>query len=460
MPRRPLVLLHGYSDKGASFARWREILERDGGYETTTIHVGDYVSLSNEVTLKDLAEGFDRALRVRAGLSEGEQFDAIVHSTGGLVIRQWLANYAPRQERLKRLVGLAPAMFGSPLAHKGRSFLGGLLKGNRRFGPDFMEAGDRVLSGLELGSRFSWDLAHQDLVGEQPTYGEDGTTPFPFVLIGGDGYGGLRGLVNEDGTDGTVRWAGAALSTRKLVVDLTTEPSAAGSGERVAAPERASVQVPFALVPGQNHGSLLREPTRQVQEMVLAALQVEDLDGYTAWAERYGWSAGSPDRDRHDHWQQFVVRAVDERGDPIPDWYMEIGSGDGGDFEPLDDFAFDVHAFSDDPSFRCFHVNLTKLAPERRPGLVLRLTARSGSELVAYHGAGSERFTAEGDEKHGRARVWDARIALPAAAPDMGPGQEGVAFFYPYTTTLVEVRLNREPMPPDGESDVLRFLRD
>ncbi len=458
MPRRPLVLLHGYSDKGASFARWREILERDGGYETTTIHVGDYVSLSNEVTLKDLAEGFDRALRVRAGLAEGEEFDAIVHSTGGLVIRQWLANYAPRQGRLKRLVGLAPAMFGSPLAHKGRSFLGGLLKGNRHVGPDFMEAGDRVLSGLELGSRFSWDLAHQDLVGDTPTYGADGTTPFPFVLVGGDGYGGLRGLVNEAGTDGTVRWAGAALSSRKLVVDLTTEASAAGSGERVAAPERASVQVPFALVPGQNHGSLLREPTAQVQEMVLAALRVDDLAGYEAWEQRYGWAAGS-ERDTHDHWQQFVVHAVDERGDPIPDWYMEIGSGDGDAFEPLDDFALDVHAFSDDPSFRCFHVNLTKLAPRERPALVLRLTARSGTKLVAYHGAGSERFTAEGARKDGHERVWDARIALPAAAPDMGPG-DGVAFFYPYTTTLVEVRLNREPMPPDGESDVLRFLRD
>jgi hypothetical protein len=422
---------------------------------TATIHVGDYVTLSNEITIKDIAEGFDRALAVRAGLDAGEEFDAIVHSTGGLVIRQWLANHAPRRGRLKRLVGLAPAMFGSPLAHKGRSFLGGLVKGNRHVGPDFLEAGDRVLAGLELGSAFTWQLAHQDLVGPEPMYGADDATPFPFVVIGRDGYGGLRGLVNEAGTDGTVRWAGASLTTRKLVLDLTRE----AGGERLVAPERASVDVPFALVPDQHHASILREPTERVQRMVLEALAVEDLDGYRAWAGRHGWSAA--DDDGPDRWQQFVMRAVDERGDPVPDWYLEIGAGDGDAFEPLDDFALDIHPYREDPSYRCFHVNLDRLAPERRPPLVLRLTARSGTELVAYHGAGSERFTAAGEPKGQDAdRVWDARIPLPREAPDLGAPERAVRFFFPYTTTLVEVRLNREPMPPSGESRVLRFLSD
>lgn len=477
MADRPIVLLHGYSDRGASFGRWREILERQAGYRVTEIHVGDYVTLSNEITLKDVAEAFDRALRVRAGLSEDQAFDAIVHSTGGLVIRQWMADYAPRQQRVKRLIGLAPAMFGSPLAHKGRSWIGGVIKGNRHLGPDFLEAGDRVLAALELGSRFTWELAHRDLVGDTPTYGEDGTTPYPFVVIGADGYGGLRGLVDEAGTDGTVRWAGASLSTRKLVVDLT-RVAAGGKGE-VTAPVRASVNVPFALVPGQNHGSLLREPTEQVQQLVLAALRVETIEQYRAWDERHGWSpaphgppveGGEDDRRtlRHwlarlahgvtgapDLWQQFVVRALDERGDPVPDWYMEIGSGDGDAFRPLDDFALDVHPYKDDPSFRCFHVNLTELAAKHPESLALRLTASSGSELVAYWGTGAEGAAGDG--------VWDARIDLPHAAPEIaatGATGETVRFFYPYTTTLIELRLNREPMPAVGESRLLRFLTD
>jgi hypothetical protein len=493
MARLPLVLLHGYSDGGASWARWRELLVREGGYRADEIHAIDYVSLADELTIKDLAEGFERALRIHDVLRSTEAFDAIVHSTGGLVLRQWLASRPDRRRRVKRLVGLAPAMFGSPLAHKGRSWIGGVIKGSRRRGPDFLEAGDRILAGLELGSRFTWDLAHLDLVGSEEAYGEHGDTPYPFVIVGDEGYDGLRGLVNEAGTDGTVRWAGASLTTRKLVVDLTHERVVAGPA-RVTAPARASVNVPFALVPGHNHGSILREPQPELRQLVLAALQVEDLARYREWDERHGWSpaphAGPVTGGDEPHplrdwlarllgaatgkphlWQQFVVRALDERGDPVPDWYMELGTGDGSGFEPLDDFALDVHPFRDDPSLRCFHVDLTELAAKHPESLSLRLTAITGSELVGYRGAGAERFDPRRAGEDAELPVWDACIALPAAAPEVEllPGANGeearatgetVRFFYPYTTTLVELRLNREPMPPDGVNRVLRFLAD
>src|SRR6266571_4469480 len=114
MARNPIVLVHGYSDEGASFKVWERILE-ERGYDVAMIHACSYRSLTNEVTIKDIAEGFDRALRSRAGLSEDEPFDAIVHSTGMLVMRAWLTAYAGRRDRLKHLIGLAPATFGSPL---------------------------------------------------------------------------------------------------------------------------------------------------------------------------------------------------------------------------------------------------------------------------------------------------------------------------------------------------------
>ena len=84
-----------------------------------------------------------------------------------LVLRQWLTSdpYPPSDERsrvrrLKHLVGLAPATFGSPQAKKGRSWLGALVKGNHDLGPDFLNAGDMVLDGLELASKYTWELAH------------------------------------------------------------------------------------------------------------------------------------------------------------------------------------------------------------------------------------------------------------------------------------------------------------
>src|SRR5688500_11518157 len=207
MPRLPLVLIHGYSDLGASFEPWRRALS-GRGYDVSSIHVPSYRSLTNEITIKDIAERLDRALRIRAGLASDEPFDASVHSTGMLVIRAWLTAYAQRRDRLKHLIGLAPATFGSPLAHKGRSWLGALFKGNRERGPDFLEAGDRMLDGLELGSRVTWDLAHTDLLGDEPFYGPTRSTPFVFVFCGTRAYSGLRGLMSEPGADGPVRWAG------------------------------------------------------------------------------------------------------------------------------------------------------------------------------------------------------------------------------------------------------------
>src|SRR5688572_9947489 len=112
MPRRPVVFIHGYSDRGASFAKWRRALEQRG-YLSTEIHLGNYISLSNEISIKDIAEGFDRALR-ESPMKEGEPFDAVVHSTGMLVIREWLAGTIgtadrpelaqERQSRLKHLI--------------------------------------------------------------------------------------------------------------------------------------------------------------------------------------------------------------------------------------------------------------------------------------------------------------------------------------------------------------------
>ena len=232
MARNPLVLIHGYSDEGASFRAWERILE-ERGYDVAMIHACTYRSLTNEVTIKDIAEGFDRALRIRSGLDADEPFDAIVHSTGMLVIRAWLTVYAGRRDRLKHLIGLAPATFGSPLAHKGRSWLGALFKGNRHLGPDFLEAGDKILDGLELGSRYTWDLAHLDLLGDETFYGPTRRTPYVFIFCGNQSYGGLRQLFDEPGTDGTVRWASCPLNTRKIVLDLTRDPEREGSEKRI-----------------------------------------------------------------------------------------------------------------------------------------------------------------------------------------------------------------------------------
>jgi len=451
VPANPLVLVHGYSGDAAAFKPWESIL-RARGYDVTPIHGCNYRSLTNEVTIRDLAEGFDRALKVRAGLGAGEPFDAIVHSTGMLVIRAWLAAYTDRRQRLKHLIGLAPASFGSPLAHKGRSWMGALFKGNKQLGPDFLEAGDRILDDLELGSRFTWDLAHQDMLGSETFYGPTKRTPYVFVFCGAGGYSGIRKLAEEPGTDGVVRWAGCALNTRKIVLDLTVDPSRSGAGKRVAVAAWNNTDIPLVPVAARNHGTILSDPGSELADMVESALKVNSAASYDAWRSMSAARTSST-LAKMGKWQQFVIRARDERGDPVSDYNVQLftctARGREREMRPFD---LDVHTYQADPSMRCFHVNLGSMRVDTLENLWIRVMASSGSRLVGYHGFGSHDAVSPDTPGASSDGKWDGELDISSLIDDTG-----VQFFYPFTTTLIELTLNREPLPLDGVNQVCWF---
>lgn len=441
--KRPVILVHGYSDRARSLETWRDGLEQRG-HDVSAIHLCEYETLTNEITIKDIAEGFDRALRHVVGLDNNEEFDAVVHSTGMLVLRSWLVSDPRRVKRLKHLIGLAPATFGSPLAHKGRSWIGAAIKGRKQFGPDFLNAGDQVLDGLELGSRFTWDLAHADLLGERTFYGAGPDTPYVFSFCGTDGYSGLKGWVNPPGSDGTVRLAGCALNTRKVVIDLTDQDPTS----RYALADWTNTKSPLISVPGHNHSSILREPSVELQDMVAASLSVSNAEELSRWYSR-GDVANCIDLGaRRDPWQQFIVRAVDERGDPISDYNIELLGGNGARKEEIEAFDAHVHVYRADPSLRCFHVQLDKIDTYSYIGL--RINASSGTDLVAYHG-----YVDSGSITNTRRRRgwWDAQIDISNLL-----NQPRYSFFYPLTTTLLEIRLDREPMPLIGRNRLTRFI--
>jgi pimeloyl-ACP methyl ester carboxylesterase len=447
--KNPIVLIHGYSDSARAFDPWMSILE-SRGCDVAAIHACSYRSLTNEVTIRDIAEGFDRALRLRAGLGDDQPFDAIVHSTGMLVIRAWLTAYAGRRERLRHLIGLAPATFGSPLAHKGRGWLGALFKGNRELGADFLEAGDRILDGLELGSRFTWDLAHADMLGDETFYGPTKRTPYVFVFCGSATYPGMKKLAQEDASDGVVRWSGCALNTRKIVLDLTEDPARPGSEKRISIAPWKNIDAAMVPIAGRNHSTILRNPGDQLADLVARALTVDSPAGYREWCEAAAATTRVEGK-KPDEWQQFVIRAIDERGDPITDYNVQIFTRTArGRESEVTPFDMRVHTYRGDASLRCFHVNLTKAGIDRLENLWIRVIASSGSQLVGYQGYGSgpgnEPAGLSGDAK------WSAELDISSLMDE-----KGVRFFYPFTTTLVELRLNREPLPLAGVNRVCWF---
>jgi pimeloyl-ACP methyl ester carboxylesterase len=446
--QRPVVMIHGYSADDKDFQTWAKIVGQSSPIRD--VHIGKYTSLTNEVTIKDIAEGFDRALRVEGRLHDDEPFDAIVHSTGMLVVRAWLTTYPQRRSRLKHLIGLAPATNGSPLAHKGRSWLGAIFKGNKHPGPDFLEAGNEILDALELGSRFTWDLAQRDLLNAQPFYGPGSDTPYVFIFCGDEGYGGLRSFANESGTDGTVRWAGCSLNSRKIVLDLTRFP--AQEQRQVVMPWTNVTHIPLIFVHGVNHATIMSHPPFSLQQQVLAALDVSSEEALRAWctsAEQATEAVSGP----LTKWQQFVVRLVDERSDPIPDFHVQFwGAEDGKEMVELPSFANDVHSYGRDASLRNFHVDLKEVLSKRLARLQIVLTASSGSELVAYYGIGD---TLQGTATAEPEPTKEVVINL---TPTLGDKNQQIQFFSPFTTTFVEIKMNREPVPLSGANRIYQFV--
>ncbi|MBD2253255.1 hypothetical protein H6G14_18390 [Nostoc parmelioides FACHB-3921] len=434
-PKNPVVMLHGYSDRGNSFQTWIKKFE-ENNYDVKIIHICQYISLSNEINIEDIAEGLDQALAEKLG--NNRTFDAIVHSTGMLVIRAWLAKYSSQgYYRLQHLIGLAPATFGSPIAHKGRSFLGALFKGNREWGPDFLEAGTRILDALELGSKFSWDLAHKDLLGETTFYGSDSDTPFVFTFCGTQQFF-QSSLINNfvgritnrvgvplDGTDGVVRWAGCELRTRKITIDFTKKQP---EDKLSISPWKNSGIAHTVRVKDHNHGRIMGDPSSDLVESVFQALKFTSEQDINLWHQK-ALKTLSPNDSENAEWQQFIIRAIDDNDEPIPDYYIELATSQNNQWKRIEDFGVDVHVYAQDKSLRCFHVDITKT--KNLQNLQIRIVASSNSEYVRYSGYAS---SVEDSDS-----VTDLEL-------DISPilQQKDIKFFYPFTTTLVEIRLKRQ----------------
>ncbi|MGC2638217.1 MAG: hypothetical protein WA294_13625 [Acidobacteriaceae bacterium] len=487
------LLIHGYSAKGEDLIPWHDALKA-AGITTTPIAVGNYITLNNEVTIKDLGEAFDRALRFTPWSSGSKDdqwtFDAVVHSTGMLVLRQWLTSdpyprgdSRSRIRRLKHLVGLAPATFGSPQANQGRSWLGALVKGNKHLGPDFLNAGNQVLDGLELGSRYTWELTHKDMVCATPLYGKGPDTPYVTVFIGNIGYQGIDAVANSPGSDGTVRWAGCALNTRKVSVDLRREPRLTDdSGKPLVdangIPMRCNITpwetnrlaAPMIAVDGKNHGSIVENPAPGVIDRMKRFFGIADAAAYDAWEkDALAWGQAALDKMNAESrdganggagWQQLVVHAVDDHGDGVADYNLQLYIGDN--LDQSDDPAFPavqliVDTYSGDSSYRCFYIRLTPdMLALNTPGgqqkkMWLELIASSGSNMIEY-----EAYTGQPDDP--QPLTVDHTRKKPVKL-DLTPLAQGdQTLLYPYTTTLLEVFVEREPMPLGTVSQLFNFL--
>jgi len=353
MPRQ-ILIIHGWSDSSASFRPLASFLSANG-YQPKLLWLGDYISKDDDVGVPDVAKRMAEVIDAMIASRELEaSFDMIVHSTGGLVARQWLTTrYRGMAEQcpVKRLVMLAPANYGSKLAAAGKSFLGRVIKGY----DNWFESGRTILDNLELASPFQWQLAQRDILiapgGDAARYyGSDRL--WPFVISGTHPYTSLlRQIVNENGADGAVRVCAANLNAHGVTIDFRER-----TPDRLFRvwPLRLECKVPLAVLPTRTHGSIIdpkrssrgnrediaeSEPERQqLGQCLLAALACKDFDEYRAISEN--WEAISeataerrnrvPPPERVDFFHQYMQMnsaVIDDHGYPVRDYFLEFFSG-------------------------------------------------------------------------------------------------------------------------------------
>lgn len=398
---RQVVIVHGWSDTSGSFGPLVDFL-RQHGFNAVLLWLSDYISLEDDVRIEDTAKRMEQVIREKIANDDlDESFDMIVHSTGGLVARHWLSVHYPsgRNCPVRRLVMLAPANFGSKLASMGQSMLGRVVKGWN----NWFHTGKEMLTGLELGSRFQWDLAQRDLFvppdqTEAPSpYGTPGV--LPFVIVGTHPYTSqLRQIVNENGADGTVRVPAANLNVRGITVDF-----AADEIDPKLTPWRTrhdDLLFPLAVLPDRTHGSIITPDDNEVKsapasqeqlgKLILQALKCERLAEYRKihkeWADISEetaslaldeakrdavipkkkvlglFSQGGAAAEYFHQYMQVVVWVVDDHGVDVPDYFLEFfGPETRSNAEAVyfhKEVLEDVHP---NGPRRCFYVDRTDL---------------------------------------------------------------------------------------------------
>ena len=392
---RQVLIIHGWSDSSRSFRPLVEFL-RANGYQAVPLWLGDYISLDDDVRVEDVAKRLQAVVREKlAGGELTEPFDVIVHSTGGLVAREWISAYYADDIAscpAKRLIMLAPANFGSRLASLGKSMVGRIVKGWN----NWFHTGTEMLNALELASPYQWRLAEQDLFvpagrsSAPAIYGDVGI--YAFTIVGTHPYASLlRQMVNEDGADGTVRACAANLNVRGVTIDF-----AADEQQPLVTPWklRHKTGIPLAVLPDRTHGSVINPEKNDIKspdayeerlgQLILQALSCDTLADYQAIAGE--WSAITEatsalssdesqreevlDKDSDPKWfhqyMQVNVRVMDDHGADVGDYFLEFSGPEEerGDHSSLyfhTEVLEHVHVNQLNSAYRCLYVDHTDL---------------------------------------------------------------------------------------------------
>ncbi len=240
----PVILIHGYSSEGKTVDDGDFTAQTVGdiygrmvqdliamGVSVVPVNVSRYVSLDDGVGVDDISLALHRALKDVPALKDG--FDAIVHSTGALVARNWVRRHCKPDGScpMRHLIYLAGANLGSGWAHVGATQFVRFARAVQGVQP-----GTAVLEDLELASSWTIDLHAHFLDPEFDMF--HGYGVMEFNLVGSQvppeylpipvSYG------KENGSDGVMRVCASNLNFNYVEIAPTTDAGEVDWDEAVA----------------------------------------------------------------------------------------------------------------------------------------------------------------------------------------------------------------------------------
>lgn len=321
-----VFLIHGWSVQETTTYQALHQKLAANGYQLVDINLGRYVSLENNVEIRDIAKALHNALKKEFGANGKNwtnNFHIITHSTGALVVKKWIVDHYRdafvSNKPLENLVFLAGPHFGSRLAHHGKS----MLAQARYMGP----TGKQILTALELGSRFSWDINEAWL--DKANWKRKGIRPFNIIgdRVKNDFFKSkIFPAGYEDGSDMVVRVPAGNLNFRRFeLMSATKKAKLVGNVEGI----------PFCALgdythSGEDEGIMNSITTKAIRgnhlplKLILDCLAVGNNSDYEKIATIFA-NLTTKTRKKREGYAQLDFRFRDETGAPVNDYAFKLG---------------------------------------------------------------------------------------------------------------------------------------
>jgi len=484
----PILLIHGYSaeSRGTDYGSIKSIYgslvdDLKSSNRVVIIDLSRYVSLNDSISIYDIARALDRVLNAEHPELLASGFNPIVHSTGALVIRNWIRLFSPKPSPVRNLIYLAGANFGSGWARIGQ---GQIARWGRYVFDNGSQRGVKLLHALELGSSQTIDV-HLHFLRTGNRMLEDYQVQ-EYILVGTQAdplwFTFPVRYAKEDGSDGTVRVSGSNLNFNYL--SIIPVPGAAAmrwaevqaavvnANQRLSFPEFYRInqisqpyfdrpEIPFAIPyhcahSGDQYGIVSGSDTKeQVQRLIRSALAVPDrssaqwsalVDPFhqetkttydtarnTLYRGPFNYLRDS--RNQYDSHAQLILRLRDQDDQPIPvantDIFFVSEQQQVGT-TPVQELIEDTVVGGVSPNVITFYLRTNRFDIERNDWV--------------YLVSGVQDFALEITAVEPLARTEDPTVAyVPLRIPFSN--ENIVRYVQANRTTIIDVQLVRLPRP-------------